>query len=383
MRVAYVCADPGVPVYGTKGSSVHVQEVVRALCRRGASVELFATRVDGDPPAGLEDMPLHQLPAISKGEPAERERRAVAANAELHGALEEAGTFDLVYERYALWSFAGMSYACQHGIPGILEVNAPLTDEQARHRHLVDRDRAEWIARALFDLATAVVAVSEPVAGWVRARTSQPETVHVIPNGVDPRRFSTPAQDRRDTAFTVGFVGTLKPWHGVDTLVRACAQLQPGCRLLIVGDGPQRQALATLVEDCGLAGVTSFTGAVDPTDIPALLGRMDVATAPYGSVADDYFSPLKVCEYLAAGLPVVASAVGQVEQTLRHGVTGLLTRPGDVTALAGALEELRRDPQRRSALGREGRRWVLENRTWDAVASRILELAAPVPVAVA
>ena len=73
MRLAYVCADPGVPVFGRKGASIHVQEVVRALDARGVEVELFASRTGGDPPPGLEKVPLHGLPAPPKGDLAARE----------------------------------------------------------------------------------------------------------------------------------------------------------------------------------------------------------------------------------------------------------------------------------------------------------------------
>src|SRR5262249_30785177 len=126
MRIAYVCADPGVPVYGHKGCSIHVQEVVRGLRGHGASVELFATCLTGEPPADLSEVPAHPLPAVPRGEPALRERAAVAANDGLREALRRDGPFDLVYERYSLWSFAAMEHAREARVPGLLEVNAPL-----------------------------------------------------------------------------------------------------------------------------------------------------------------------------------------------------------------------------------------------------------------
>lgn len=142
-RLAYVCADPGVPVFGGKGASVHVQEVVRALVEKGVRVELFASRTGGDPPPGLEEVPLHRLPSPPKGDLEKRERELLAANDELREALEAAGPFDAVYERYSLWSFAGMEYAARTAVSGILEVNAPLIEEQAAHRGLADRAGAE------------------------------------------------------------------------------------------------------------------------------------------------------------------------------------------------------------------------------------------------
>jgi hypothetical protein len=103
MRVAYVCADPGLPVFGRKGGSVHVQEVVRALGRHGHQVHLLATRLGGEPPPGLEDVPVHPLPPIGRGTDAEREAQGRGANQALEDILTAAGPFDLVYERYWLW----------------------------------------------------------------------------------------------------------------------------------------------------------------------------------------------------------------------------------------------------------------------------------------
>jgi hypothetical protein len=179
MRIAYLCADPGVPVFGRKGASVHVQAVVDALARRGADVHLLAAREGGEPPAALRDVALHRLPC-PRGQPAARERTALAANSATSAALDAAGPFDLVYERHALWSHAAMEHTRASGTPGLLEVNAPLVEEQAAHRVLVDRAGAERAARRSFAAASALLAVSQPVADWLCARGVPAGRVHAI-----------------------------------------------------------------------------------------------------------------------------------------------------------------------------------------------------------
>lgn len=129
----------------------------------------------------------------------------------------------------------------------------------------------------------------------------------------------------------------------------------------------------------GLLQLARFTGTVSPDEVPGLLSEMDVAVAPYPEKADFYFSPLKVYEYMAAGLPVVASRIGQLDDLIEHGINGLLVPPGDPYALAEALDSLRRDLELRERLGRTARRDVLRDHTWDAVAARILELGRRVP----
>ncbi|CAN5210625.1 glycosyltransferase family 4 protein [soil metagenome] len=382
MRVAYICADPGLPVFGRKGGSVHVQEVIRGLRRLGHQVELLATRLGGEPPADLAGLAVTALPAIGRGSPATREAAGRQANRGLSAALDAVGPVDLVYERYSLWSHAGMAWARRTGTPAVLEVNAPLIDEQAEHRSLVGRQEAEACARAAFEDATAVVAVSEPVADWVRARTPAPERVHVVGNGVDPERIVARPRVDHPNHFTIGFVGTLKPWHGLETLVDAFALLAGAdftYRLLVVGDGPGAGGLADSLERRGLTSMITLAGAVDPAAIPEYLHGMDLAVAPYPDLPHFYFSPLKLYEYLAAGLPVVASEVGQVAEVIDDGRTGVLCPPGDAAALARAIAGLRYNPAGRASMASAGRAEVVAHHSWDEVVGRILRLVRAAP----
>ncbi len=385
MRIAYVCADPGVPVFGVKGCSIHVQEVLRALIGHGARVTLFAARRGGEPVGGLSEVALHPLPMPSPGNVAGRERESIVANADLRIALERNGPFDLVYERYSLWSFAGMEYARAAGVPGVLEVNAPLIDEQATYRGLSDLPGALRVAARVFQAADAIVAVSQGVADYLDRFPGARGRVHVIPNGVDPDRFPenlAPTLPRVPGTFTTGFVGTLKAWHGLSHLVEAFDSLhrqEPASRLLVVGNGPERDRLAEDLDERGLASAATLTGAVRPEEIPGLLASMDAAVAPYPPQEDFYFSPLKVFEYMASGLPVAASRIGQIENLIRDGEDGLLLPAGDSDALASALLRLARDPSLCSRLGRAARERARKDFSWATVTERILQAALPSP----
>ena len=380
MRVAYVCADPGVPVFGRKGCSIHAQEVIRAFLEQGAEVELFAARAGGNPPDDLANVRLHKLPAMPKGEIAEREKASYEANRELRNFLEKAGRFDFIYERYSLWSFAAMELGRATNVPGILEVNAPLVEEQDRHRGLVNRSLAGQVAERVFNEASHVVAVSDEVAAYVNRFLEEPNRVHVVPNGVNPARFprnQKPTLPPAPGTFTVGFVGTLKPWHGLEFLTEAFARLyrrDEKFRLLIVGDGPERARIEENLRAESLLDAVHFTGAVEPREIPGLLASMDAAVAPYPPGANFYFSPLKVYEYMAAGLPVAASRVGQLENIIDDKANGLLVSAGDAGALADTLENLAGDARLRTNLGVAARATVIEKHTWEAVARRIFAI---------
>lgn len=381
MRVAYVCTDPGVPVFGRKGASVHVQAVLSVLAARGNDLQVIAARVGDDRPAHLPGMAVHGLPLDTAESAEAREyavRRADDHVGDLLDRVARRGGIDLVYERYALWGRSATAWAAERRVPSVVEVNAPLVEEQSMHRVLVDRAAAERVASEVLSRAGTVVCVSEHVAAWARSHSTNPERVHVVGNGVDTHRVQPAVEPPAETPFTIGFVGSLKPWHGVGDLLSAVALLAASdddYRLLVVGDGPQREAIQRQIHVLALDGVVEMTGAVPPDEIPTLLHRMHVAVAPYPPIPDFYFSPLKVYEYLAAGLPVVATRTGELPSTLGHGRHGVLVEPGNPVQLAAAIADLRADHALRAALGRSGRRAVVEQHDWSDVMSRVLTLA--------
>ncbi|MGH3318465.1 MAG: glycosyltransferase family 4 protein [Nocardioidaceae bacterium] len=383
MRVAYVCGDHGVPAFGRKGSSVHVQAVLRTVVARGDDVHLLTTAPVGTPPPELTGVRVHHLPTGPSTERGGREVRNQEADAlvgPILTRLHRETPLGLVYERYSLWGRTATAWAAAARVPSLLEVNAPLVEEQATHRWLVDRDRAENVATQALSSAGAVLCVTEAVARWARCRMRDPEHAHVLGNGVDTLRIRPSGRPVKPATgpFTVGFVGTLKPWHGVDLLVDATALLvaeDPMYRLLVVGDGPLATTLQERAASAGIAAQVEMTGGVSPHDVPALLHRFDVATAPYPPIDDFYFSPLKVYEYLGAGLPVVASRVGGLTDVLDHGRIGVLVEPGDTAALAAAVADLRADPARRDALGRAARLRAVARHDWSSVVGSALSLA--------
>jgi glycosyltransferase involved in cell wall biosynthesis len=406
MRILYLNLDRGIPVLGDKGASVHVREFLTAAAGLGHEVVLIAATLgDGNPPppGRLVELTCDPAPEALAAEctalgldagDLERAilRREVARLAydrtlpqRVSAKLAEIGFVpDLVYERHALFHQAGVAIAVACGVPRLLEVNAPLVEEQARFRGLWLEAAARATEAASYRGADAVIAVSDAVATHVRASGGHPATVHVVPNGVALGRYDDPAGGAAIRARlglggapVIGFVGSFKPWHGMGFLLDVFTELaarRPDVRLLAVGEGPERAALVDRVAALGLGDRVWLPGRVAHAEVPAWLAAMDFTVAPYLPQPEFYFSPLKLFESFAAARPAVAPRVGRLDGLIVPGETGYLYSPGDPSGCLAALEALLEDPVRCRAMGLAARRRVAAS-GWDQTVARILALA--------
>ncbi|MFQ5460394.1 MAG: glycosyltransferase family 4 protein [Anaerolineae bacterium] len=419
MRVLYLTTDFGIPVFANKGAAVHVREMCNAFSRTGHAVLLVAP-VRGDRRQALSA-------DVRVLEPERRHARAAAeirAAGGPHHLAEEVRSLmyaaslprrlqalladfrpELVYERHALFGGAGAVVARRLGIPHFLEVNAPLCHEQAAFRSLALPATAAAAEGEALAAADRVLCVSRGLADWAKSHNVAPDKLTVLPNAVAiddfrPRPTSTasrgplphlgraapPSRWLQIAAPTLGFVGSLKPWHGTDQLLRAAASLGRAGRsvkVLVVGHGPERRSLAALAGELGIADATHFAGAVAHELVPPLLHLMDVAVAPYPAAPEGtagfYFSPLKLFEYMAAALPVVAADAGQMREVVSQGTTGWLYEAGDSAALAAALAAVLGDEEEAVRVGAAAREYVVHNHSWRGNARRVIELARSVP----
>jgi len=272
-------------------------------------------------------------------------------------------------------------------VPYILEVNAPLTVEQERYRSLHMKSLAQGIEEVLFQKADSIIAVSEEVKEYIGSKGVPIEKVHVTPNAVDPVQFDPDETGTQgmlrerlslpDDKFIVGFLGSLKRWHGVEILVEAMKVLWSSFEnfhLLIVGNGPLRESLKEQFSREGIQDYTTLTGEIPYAEVPSYLKCMDITVAPYTRIPDFYFSPLKVFEYMAMGRPVVTSGMGQIKEIVDDGRTGLLFEPGDPRDLAEKIISLRYNPELMSRIGTEARKSILHKRTWKNNAREILSI---------
>ena len=386
MRVLYVCADAGISLDGTKGAAVHVRQTLGALEDRGVKITVLALRPGQPGTIPGQVLAPGDFRAHNRSKAAgtiAAEASAIASASDLTGRCPlSPGEVDLVYERYSLWSLTGAALAERLGVPLVLEVNAPLVEEQRRYRRLAMIEVAGAIERLLVRRADAILCVSSALRDRVVGLRGIDEGVHLFPNAVDTDLFrpagnATGGAGRKAKETAVIFTGSFKPWHGVQDLVQAFAILlaqEPRSRLILVGDGPERSLVERRVLQLGVEPRVTFTGAVDHREVAALLSVADIAVAPYPPLDGFYFSPLKVEEYLASGLPVVATSCGDLDPHLRDGETALRVRPGDVPGLAKALIRLAGDPTLRRRIGQAGRKVAENHLSLRPTAERLVRL---------
>jgi glycosyltransferase involved in cell wall biosynthesis len=373
MRLLYLSADPGVPVLGHKGASVHVRALVSALAAQGAEVVLASPRIA--PEGERLDAPVELVP-ITPVLPKKHDGAAsllTAVECQASEILELARRYavEAVYERYSLFSVGGVRAAAKLALPRVLEVNSPLREEALRFRELPHPEVAATLEREVFAGSRLIFAVSETLAGLLEGPGVERASIEVVPNAVDPRQFALRRQIAQDV-FTIGFAGSLKPWHGIDVLIeafrRALAEA-PELRLEIIGDGPARRPL----DDARLpTGVMTWRGQLTHAETVRSMARWDVGAAPFHALDNFYFSPLKLVEYMGAGACPVASDVPELRSLLGDGERGVLVEPGDAAALARAFVDLARNRERAAALGARAKEHALGSLSWSANAERTL-----------
>lgn len=408
MNILYLCTDPGIPVLGHKGASVHVRALISAFRAAGHSVTVAAPSLAGSgshTPASIAAQLLHVPPAdgvISAMAAVTRygdrvgitttipsELRRILYNEQLEGELLESVRpcgADFVYERATVYGTAGVAVARRLGVPLVVELNAPLALEQATYRGTSFPELSRAAEQYTLANADVVLAVSEPLRAYAVTQGAKAERVHVMPNGIDPEVFAAaPASVAVRARWgigagpVIGFVGGLRPWHGVralPALVARLARRYPGLQLVLAGDGPLHGALLTAFGERGVAERVCLTGTIPHDEVAGIIRTFDIALAPYDSSDHPfYFSPLKLFEYMGCGVAVVAAALGQIADVIRDGDNGVLYAPGDEEGLARACERLLADAALRARLGDNAAASVGERFTWSRNATAIVELA--------
>ncbi|MGE0141757.1 MAG: glycosyltransferase family 4 protein [Planctomycetota bacterium] len=377
------------------GQAVHVRELIEALRAEGHEVlecalvqKTSASQAGDRSTAGAK--PTVAAPAApSFWQKLSLPRIAVEALEIAYGRQgarmieRHARSFrpDFIYERHALHCDSGLRASRRLGIPLLLEVNSPFSDEMAKLGLLRFPRIARATERRVLAGADIVFAVTGVLRDMLIERGARAERTLVVQNGAHPERYEadTVAAGRAlrtrlgiaPTDFVLGFVGYMRPWHRLDLAAEMLAREEfAGLHLLLVGDGPARAAVAARAEALGVSARVHFVGAVPGRAVPEHVTAFDAALVP---AINPYASPLKLFDSLAAAVPTIVPDQPNLREIVRDGVNGLLFQPEDAASLRAALERLYRDRDGARAIGRRGRQELLDlDLTWRGNASRVV-----------
>lgn len=359
MRISYLLPAPGIPVQGPSGSSAHARGIVRALGQQH-EVRLIAAKITDrrgrfgeETPAQAVGVPgwpswLRKYRDLTEVISARRISRQVIEQAHAGWCP------DLIIERHSLFSDAGWRIHDRLGVPWVLEVNAPLWEERRRFEELRRPEWARAWQRDVLQAAPCIVAVSRWLVRWLTEEMGC-TNVHWLPNGVDhrpgDRGAGRAALGVADDVPLVGFVGSMKPWHGLDRLAGIAEAA--GARLAVIG----RLAPGMSAPEGAL-----HSGHLEPGALADVVAALDVGLAPYPADAPPWFCPLKILDYRAQGTPVVATDVG--ECSVLVGDAGTVVPPADDAALLEAVRSWLIHPRPRPSA-----------RTWHDVAAELIAIS--------
>ena len=368
MRILYCALDQSVP--GTKGGSVHVRAVAEGLAALGHEIHVLTTKGAGSFPSPSPVTWIDMPPPLGAAQLRWARQGDVAARAK---DLRP----DVIMERYYNFGGEGIFSAKDVGALAVLEVNAPVIDYPGSRKALLDR---VMVVRPMERRRARIVAASDviatPSAAILPAGTPRDKIIEVE-WGADTDRFhpgaAGPLPFTRPSGTLAAFAGAFRNWHGAINLARAIRSLHGKGRTdvgaLFIGDGPELAGVRAETE--GLTNVI-FTGAVPHERMPACLAAADIGVAPFDLGVHRplslgfYWSPLKIFEYMATGLPVVAPAADRIPTLIEGGREGLLYQPAaPVEGLADALERLT-DATLRGRLGAAARERAVRSYSWRA-----------------
>jgi glycosyltransferase involved in cell wall biosynthesis len=387
-RVAYLRTEFWLATHKSSGAAAHTKGLVEEFARRKNDIMMISSfPIDYiQNPAIKRQEIAPDLFSFSFGELRELEyNRQFVTHADPY--LKEYRP-SIIYHRYGLNSYAAAFLSKTMGIPMILEYNgSEIWMSENWGNRLRFRGIAEKIEEANFSAARLIIGNAQPLKNELISRGVPAEKIIIIPNGVDPDRFSPAISGKyireyhglADDQIIVGFLGTFGPWHGAEVLARSIkiiAESNPCIHFLYVGTGKTMAQVKKIIENDGTTGHVTFAGVVRQMEAPAYLGACDILVSPQIPNPDGtpfFGSPTKLFEYMAMGKPIVASDLDQLGEILVDGKTAVLTKPGDHIDLAKKILMLSGKEDLMYQLGENARQLVIEKYTWEKHVEKILD----------
>jgi len=288
---------------------------------------------------------------------------------------------DILYERHNLFLPAGAKLKKKTGIPYLLEVNAPLTEERSKYSNLSLQKVALKMEVATWKAADMALPVTNVLANYMRSAGVENSKIMTLHNGINHKDYETLDHEKIRTSLglqgktVLGFTGFLREWHRLDMIIKLIASFDKDTspHLLVVGHGPAMLSCQNLAKELKIEDRVHFVGFVDRDMIPLYIAAMDITLQP---AVTEYASPLKIFEYMVAGTAIVAPDQENIREIVTHREDTLLFDVNNPSDAGNKILELINDPELRNKIGLAAKKNIDEKGyTWRSNAEKITHVA--------
>lgn len=370
---------------GDGAEGIHIKEMINAFEELGHKVKVVSPIGEKTNMKTRKTMILNKLKSLIPG--AFYEIMELGYN--IYGfyiLIKAAKLFnpDFIYDRYITYNASSILVGRKLGIPVILEVNAPIALERTleKDERLYFKKIANYLEKWICTNSSKTVVVSTPLRKYLISIGVPEKKISVMPNGVNLKKFCPfSVKDKRlmkqlgikEEKFVIGFLGILRPWHGVDLILETFRELyrvRQDIHLLLVGDGPIMDDIEREIRTYKLKESVTMTGRIPHEEIPRYINIFDVAVSPKTTF---YASPMKILEYMALKKPVVAPDTDNIKDIISHDVDGLLFTQNNHGSLKRAIMCLVNDKKKAAVFGEKARQKVCLELNWSRNADIVIK----------
>ncbi|MBK9450074.1 MAG: glycosyltransferase family 4 protein [Bacteroidetes bacterium] len=390
MKILYYSPNPNLNLSDPAGYGTHMREMIKAFRALGHEVEVHIMGgTEPKPSVAAKPSLMKRLAKVvipaRRWQTLKDQRLEEFDNDAYDRLLLKMREFkpDFVYERANYFQTSGVNAARRLKVMHFLEVNSPYVEEKVElegDSGMLEkaREKEGW---QLTKTDHVLVVSSSLREYFLHQHRVYAAKFSVVPNAIDPEKGKVNPQDvaavksqyNLEGKTVVGWVGSIQPWHGVETLISSfavVAKQRADIALLVVGSGETIATMQKLAAESGVADRIHFTGSIPHAQVFAHIAAMDIAVLPDTKW---YCSPIKIFEYGLLGKAIVATHHAAVLDVMVPDQDGIIIEPG-AERLQAALLKLIADPALRSQLGAHWQQKVLRSHTWEANARRVLEL---------
>jgi glycosyltransferase involved in cell wall biosynthesis len=394
MRIIYYSPHPTHDIVSEVGYSTHQREIIHAL--KAAGHEVITVIMGGDTisvhsqvlekktnPSTLKTLLKKMVPrmiwtSLNNYKLILHDRKA---ERRLESRIQEHFP-DLLYERSEYLQDSGAKMASKYNIRYFLEVNAPFVEEMRHFEgYSLYENKAHKIEKYKLDTASKIFSVSSALSNFlVKQYNCKPEKIILQPNCINLDKLDEKLQDpallKKKLGIhgekVIGFVGSIFPYHGVDILISAFAQVhrsKPDIKLLIVGDGSILNDLKRQVATAGIDNYVVFAGKIPHKDVFSYIALMDICVM---AKSNWYGSPVKIFEYGLMKKPIIAPDTSPVKDVMIHNESGLITGNSE-SDLVEAIHQYLEQPAFAETCAMNFHQRVVQEFTWQKAADRIIK----------